>query len=91
MINKSDKMSREIFEFAAINPVAKLPEPDNSTLKEIIATAFVETHNTEEIEELITKLRVFNLVETITYPDENSLKWVNMFIVTIRQKMNEKS
>jgi|GEM_PF-3284939 len=84
-------MNQEIFEFATINAIAALPEPANSTLKEFTAFVFVETHSIEQIEELITKLKVFNFFETINHPNTESSKWLNLFIDSIRQKVNEKS
>ncbi|WNY24903.1 hypothetical protein [Methanolapillus millepedarum] len=84
-------MNQEIFEFATINAIATLPESSNSTLKEFTASVFVETHSIEQIEKLITKLKVFNLFETIAHPNNESSKWLNLFIDLIRQKVNEKS
>jgi len=77
---------KDIFEFATIKAIASLPEPDNQTIKEATATIFVETHNAEQIEEMIKNLHVFTLMESITQPGNESLKWVNSFIDSIRQK-----
>ena len=83
-------MNQDIFEFATIHAIAILPEPDNSTIKEITASIFVETHSIEQIEEMITRLKVLNLVETLTHPNNESSKWTNLFIDSIRQKALKK-
>jgi hypothetical protein len=86
----SNKMDQDIFEFITINAIATLPEPDNSLVRELVAVVFVETHSTEQIEEMIKKLKVFNLFETLAHPNNKSSKWFNLFIDSILQKKSEK-
>lgn len=84
-------MDQDIFEFAIIRTVAILPEPENSATRETTAFAFVWTHSTEQIEEMIKRLKIFSFAETIANPDNESSKWLNLFIDSIRQKTGEKN
>ena len=84
-------MNQDIFELATINAIAILPEPDYTAIKEATAFIFVETHSIEQIEEMITKLKVFNLAKSLVSSTDESPKWVKLFIESMRQKASEKS
>ena len=79
-------MDQDIFEFAIINAIATLPEPENLPARELAAAIFVETHSTEQIKNMITRLKVFDVSKTLIRPDNESSRCVKMFIDSIRQK-----